>query len=291
MTRPLSIVACAVLLSPAAWGYVLLGSKWDVAHPVMQLQLGSGGALSDGSASWNAVAEGALATWNTSISRLQFYVVADSTAARGDGNGLNNVYFSRTLFGADFDDAVAVTTEWDDSQGRRIEGDTIFNSNLPWNSYRGNLRQSAGETVYDLRRVALHEFGHTLGLDHPDEAGQTVVAIMNSVVSDLDHLASDDIRGAQALYGSKAKFTRPSTGRTSVNASSYLFKGVAVSSQVTRVYLTNSRLGARRFVANGIRSWYRAMPLEPGRNVIWLNIETSSGEKVRVQSRTVTRAD
>src|SRR5207248_2719444 len=41
---------------------------------------------------------------------------------------------------------------------------------------------------------------HVLGLDHPDQAGQTVSAIMNSVVSDLDSLTSDDVNGAQALY-------------------------------------------------------------------------------------------
>src|SRR5262249_26726752 len=39
-----------------------------------------------------------------------------------------------------------------------------------------------------------------LGLGHPDEHGQIVVAQMNSRTSDLDHLEDDDIQGAQALY-------------------------------------------------------------------------------------------
>jgi matrixin len=57
--------------------------------------------------------------------------------------------------------------------------------------------------VYDFHRVAIHEFGHTVGLDHPDQVQpkQTVIAIMNSRVSDLDTLAQDDINGATAIYG------------------------------------------------------------------------------------------
>ena len=49
-----------------------------------------------------------------------------------------------------------------------------------WNSYRGNLRTSGATSVHDFMRVALHEFGHVLGLDHPDENGQRVTALMNS---------------------------------------------------------------------------------------------------------------
>src|SRR5690606_6794214 len=53
----------------------------------------------------------------------------------------------------------------------------------------------------DIRRVAIHELGHVLGLDHPNQAGQSVVAIMNSRVSDIDTLQSDDIAGGQLMYG------------------------------------------------------------------------------------------
>ena len=75
----------------------------------------------------------------------------------------------------------------------------MFNSAFNWNSYRGNVRASG---VWDIRRVALHEFGHVLGLDHPDQNGQQVDAIMNSILGNLDSLTADDIAGAQSMYGS-----------------------------------------------------------------------------------------
>ena len=55
-----------------------------------------------------------------------------------------------------------------------------------------------------LYRVLLHEFGHLLGLGHPDEAGQMVRTVMdgNALPSDLpDTLQRDDIAGVQALWG------------------------------------------------------------------------------------------
>src|SRR5205085_7243570 len=79
----------------------------------------------------------------------------------------------------------------------------IFNTAVKFNSYRGPI-QSAPRTrqaIYDCPRVALREFGHSLGLAHPDEHGQNVVALMNSIISDLDHLADDDIAGGRFLYG------------------------------------------------------------------------------------------
>jgi hypothetical protein len=54
--------------------------------------------------------------------------------------------------------------------------------------------------TYNLRAVALHELGHAIGLNHPDKAGQIVLAMMNSIAAHGE-LQLDDIAGARALYG------------------------------------------------------------------------------------------
>jgi len=202
VTRHASQAAVALLfacvLAPAALAYVVVSYTWPDGTVTMQLQLGAPSrTLSDGSTSWGPIAESALGEWNGVITRLQFNVVRDSTRPQGDGNGVNNVFFANDVYGMAFDaTTLAVTTSW--RRGSvHTESDVVFNASVNWDSY-GGARRSA----VDFRRVALHEFGHVLGLSHPDENGQTVPAIMNSHISNTDHLISDDIAGAQALYGS-----------------------------------------------------------------------------------------
>jgi hypothetical protein len=158
--------------------------------------------LIDGSTSWGQVAEGALADWNTHLGNLQFLVVRDSNASIAELNSLNNVFWSNTVYGEAWGSMVVANTLYWWRGSARVEADVVFNNNVPWNSYRGIQLPSTVANTYltDLRRVALHEFGHVLCLDHPDQNGQTVQAIMNSVTGDIDELTPDDIAGAQAAY-------------------------------------------------------------------------------------------
>jgi hypothetical protein len=198
----LMVLLAVFAVADTARGFATLGSKWPSGTVVMNLQLTPSGPLLDGTASFDAAAGEALSIWNRHIDAVQFSAVPASTRPRGDGDLVNHVFFDSNYYGETFGQStLAITTRWTIGGTTRAEADVVFNSAVQWDSYRGNLRTLNGRDLWDLRRVALHEFGHALGLDHPDEQGQSVTALMNSILGNLDSLTADDINGAQSLYG------------------------------------------------------------------------------------------
>lgn len=70
----------------------------------------------------------------------------------------------------------------------------------------------------ELYKVALHELGHVLGLDHPNDPG----VLMNAFISPyLTDLAPGDITGAQYIYGSEDGSVLPGGGSAPVSGWSY----------------------------------------------------------------------
>lgn len=173
--------------------------KWPAGHIRLKLMLGDTANLHDGS-SFNQSAHTAAQTWNAVLGSAQFQTTF-ATGNPTDNNDLNELGFASTIFGRDFEkNTLAVTTGYS-SGNERIESDVIFNTSYSWDSYRGNRPATLPDRTVDLQRVALHELGHVLGLDHPDENSQQVDAIMNSRITDRFELSPDDIEGAQSLYG------------------------------------------------------------------------------------------
>lgn len=155
--------------------------------------------LQDGSASWDAAFVAQLNAWNAVLpdAVLNLAAVVGSAAVPVEGDGVNNVFFSSTVYGDTWGTSTAgiCLSFW--SGNERTEADILFNSTKTWNSYTGNLQGN----LTDFRRVALHELGHALLLDHPDDVGQSVAAIMNSTSSNTDALTADDIAGVTAVFG------------------------------------------------------------------------------------------
>jgi hypothetical protein len=190
--------------SPTLRAYVLEGASWPAGTTVtFQMALGSAGrTLSDGNTSWDVAAAPAPGVWDGVMQRLQFITVTNPSAPVSSGDHVNVIAFSGTVFGQSFGSSTLAVTYYRYSGGTMSEADVLFNNRQNFDSYRGALRFGTnGYAISDIRRVLIHELGHALGLDHPDQHGQRVSAIMNSVISNVETITSDDISGAQAIYG------------------------------------------------------------------------------------------
>jgi hypothetical protein len=207
----LIVLAVLVAVSRRANGYALEGTKWP-AGAVVTFQMGLGPAgrtLIDGNTSWDTAAAPALSAWNNVMARLRYSDTVTSPPV-SSGDGVNAVVFSNTVFGQKFGSGTLAVTYWRSSGSSTVEADILFNRNQQFDSYRGPLRFGTnGWCIGDIRRVLIHELGHALGLDHPDQHGQHVDAIMNSVTSDRETLSTDDISGAQSMYAAPGPTPTP----------------------------------------------------------------------------------
>src|SRR5437762_3310447 len=177
------------------------------------------------------------------------------------GDRVNAFVFSDTVFGQRFGSGTLAVTSLRSSGSNIIEADVLFNRNQSFDSYRGPLRFGSSRlAIADIRRVLIHELGHALGLDHPDDHGQHVDAIMNSMTSNRETLSSDDIAGAQALYGAPTPLVVPEATPTPL----YDFNGdeepdyllYNVSTRQTAIwYLNNNAFVAGTFAPTLPAGW------------------------------------
>ena len=150
----------------------------------------------------------AMARWNAVGVGLgedhEFFQVGDPGVSGNVCNrddGVNEVRFSTSICGLGWGDAIGIARRRV-IDGRTVQVDILFNSQVPLNGYPGPLRPAAaGGLLFDFYRLALHEFGHAAGLAHPDDAGQIVDAVMNSapVADELRllgaHIVGDSVFG------------------------------------------------------------------------------------------------
>ena len=181
---------------------------WTEAQAALNLRVGCPSTpLINWGPCWDDALRDAGLRWNGAARRFRF--VEQSPSEDRDPcnhfDRVNTVAFASTICGRAFGGALAVTfSVFNPQTGALLDSDVLFNQERSWATYSGPLQRNEDGTVavHDFHRVAVHELGHVLGLAHPDEAGQVVTAIMNSRVSNLDSLQSDDIAGMNALYAS-----------------------------------------------------------------------------------------
>jgi hypothetical protein len=223
--RPVAVTAAVlavfVLPAAAAHAFVCLTinghcTRWAQGGTTLRSFLGNpGSALINGTLSWDQNSINAANDWNAAGAAFHFDVTVGGNfnnpcGAPGAGHacpntgpvGDNPVFFTDSFCGQDFRDIIELTNNCANSNtGAMLNAPVFVNNAVPWNAYDGPIRVGANNRVInDIRRVLVHEFGHVLGLDHPDANGQSVIAIMNSRESDLDRIQPDDISGLFSLY-------------------------------------------------------------------------------------------
>ena len=170
--------------------------KWYEPTVSVQIKLATTANLSDGSSQASAV-EQAAELWNDYMGTLRLVSTRAGPNSLIARNDINEIVMADDVDGDEFPVGALAVTRSRGTMGNAVaEADIVFNGSVTWDSYEGAPKATA-----DIRRVAVHELGHLLGLLHPDDAGQNVNAIMNSSVGGIRSPTTDDRNGIQALYG------------------------------------------------------------------------------------------
>ena len=295
---PLFILAFLALGVERSFAYVLERASWTPNRTVvMHLSLppNPGGPYRDGFASLSDSAQDALNIWNQNLVHMKFAVDRNGLLPPNGDDGDTSVTFSNTIYGQAFGSRVlAVTlvtprTYTDGKPPRLIEADVIFNSSVTFDSYPGPLDPDG---TYDFHRVALHEFGHVVGLDHPDQATpkQNVQAIMNSIISSTVYtLQQDDINGAQALYGTGPSFLSSTPAANLVNLSTRGFVGTGDSAMIGGFIIQGSQPATiiLRAIAHSLRAVGISNPL----NDPLIELHDSTGQIITTNDDWIDSAD
>ncbi len=164
-------------------------------------------------ATWEAAFEKAAAVWST-YAGINLALVSDNgevSGATGDQQDDPSVGDIRIGMVSQSGGTVAVTFLPPPFNGGTLAGDMVLNSNIGWGMNTGA----------DVETVALHEFGHALGLGENTSDPTTVMYYTYTGVK--QNLASDDIAGIQSIWGPSPTTTpQNSTFATATNLNSLL---------------------------------------------------------------------
>jgi len=152
-----------------------------------------------GNPDWRVDFTTAVQRWNNTTN---FFALSTDPAIGASAPGTcnssdpNSVFFLVDVCGlyAFGGSTLAVAQTWS-SGGLSTHSDIVFNTAFTWNVFDDARVNHPGES--DFRRVAVHEIGHTMGLDHP----YNTAAIMYFATQDVIVPQADDLGALKARYG------------------------------------------------------------------------------------------
>jgi predicted Zn-dependent protease len=142
---------------------------------------------------WQAQFSEAAAAWEE-MANINFSVVTDDGSALGvSGNLQSDPEFGDIRIGgyAMTGSILAYTFLPPPANGGTAAGDIIFNTSISW---------EINATTYDLMTVALHEFGHALGMAH---STNSTAVMYPSYTGAKQVLTTDDISGIRSIYNAR----------------------------------------------------------------------------------------
>lgn len=168
------------------------------------------------SSQWQSAFQKAAASWEASANINLALVPDDGSSFGASGNQQGDSRFGDIRIGgtALSPGALASCFLPPAFNGGTLAGDMVINTTQAWQI----------DSDYDLQTVAIHEFGHALGLDHSTLSTAEMYSSYNGVKQSL---TADDISGIRAVYGTRAAdafdaAASNGTNLTASNINSYL---------------------------------------------------------------------
>ena len=169
-----------------------------------------------------ATLQTAFDAWSA-VANVQFvYVGVDSSGLSVNDPAATSpaIRVGAFAFNGDFSGAVGYSPPPNGGTG---SGDLLFNTNVGFQLASGSegsalqqYPQGGGFYMNDIKGLALHEIGHTLGLLHTTDGSAVMCGDPTAGCANLDtvtqQLKADDIAGAQFLYGAAQPVPEPQAG-------------------------------------------------------------------------------
>ena len=276
-----------LIFSFASWvgGFQFLGAKWPQPSTTFYVNIPGANGL------WNNGFETAVARWNTATPYFHFSTVNTfRDPCLGPESGpRNGVKFDTTDCGTPFGSStLAVTHTWE-RDGFITQSGIVFNSTKSWDVYSGAYQAGSHAGVQEFVRVAVHELGHGLGLDHEDSVTSIMVSTI-AIGSRIEVPQLDDKNGVQVLYGPPLDLIKPTvTITTPTSAPTYsttigaINLGGTASDNVgvTEMDWTSNRGGLAgncTFGGFGSLTWTcTSIPLFAGTNILTVTATDAQG--------------